>query len=43
MTSQNLIVRRTHEEEQGISLASSFFTFQLTTKIVQILKGHVTA
>ena len=33
-----------HEEEQGISSASSLslFTFPLTSKIIQILTNHVT-
>lgn len=31
----------THDEEQRISYASSFFPFWLTTIIVQVLIGHV--
>ena len=41
MTNQNLNFHRTHEEEQGINFASFFF--RLTTRIVQILIGNVTA
>ena len=41
MTGQNLIFH-THEVKQSISSGSSFFTFQLTTIILQILTGHVT-
>ena len=43
MTCQNLIFFITHEEEQGINSASSFFTFPLTSRIVQILTAHVTS
>lgn len=41
MICQILIFYLTHEEEQGITYASSLFTSQITTKIVQILTGHV--
>ena len=43
MTCQNSNFSSTHEEEQGISSASSFFTFPLTSRIVQILTAHVTS
>ena len=43
MICQNSIFYCTHEEEQGINSTSSFFTFQLTTRIAQILTSHVTA
>ena len=42
MTCQNLNFHCTHEEGQGISFASSFITFQLTSGIAQNLTGHVT-
>ena len=29
-----------HEEEQDINFVTSLFTFQLTTKIIQILRSH---
>lgn len=42
MIFQILIFHHTHEEQQGSNFASPFFTFQLTTTIVQALKCHVT-
>ena len=42
MTRQNLVFHRTHEEKQSVSSGSFFFTFQLTTRILQILTGHAT-
>ena len=42
MTHELLIFHCTHEEEQDIILASSFFTFQLTTKTIHILTCHLT-
>jgi hypothetical protein len=38
----NIDSHRTHEEEQGINFAfQTFLTFQLTTRIIQILTDHV--
>ena len=42
MTCQNLFVLHTHEE-QCINSVFSFFIFQLSSRIVQILTGHLIA
>ena len=43
MTCQNLTFQRPHKEGQSFSYASYVFKFQLTTRFVPILIGHVTA
>ena len=36
-----IVFSRTHEEEQGISYASSFFTFPLTIVLSEVMTCHV--